>query len=120
MPVIRTMRTSKVAGQPYFPLVESPGFLYLIQSKKDLQSTVSNAILSSISKSWPIMVFVYLAAAVSGIVVWALVGFKQCLYYFNNFVIIYHIKYSTSVGLLINYLLMDQIKTLPLLCATKY
>ena len=76
MPVIGTMRTSEVAGHPYFPLVESPGILYLIQSNKDLQSTVSNAILSSISESWPIMVFVYLAAAVSGIIVWALVSNK--------------------------------------------
>ena len=80
MPVIGTMRTSEVAGHPYFPLVESPGILYLIQSNKDLQSTVSNAILSSISESWPIMVFVYLAAAVSGIIVWALVSNKTILF----------------------------------------
>ena len=74
MPVIKNMQTFEVAGHPYFPLVESPGILYIIQSKKDLESTVSNALLSSISKAWPIMVFVYLAAAVSGIIVWALVS----------------------------------------------
>lgn len=74
-PIYGSMMQNKIGRDSYLPIVESPGILYFINTDKDLESFVEYALLNSIKSAWPIMGFIYLAAAGSGILMWALVSF---------------------------------------------
>ena len=76
------MDTSKVR-KPYLPLIESPGIVYLVNNDMVITSTYS-VVINAVTKAWPILVFIYLAAMLSGIVVWALVRF----FYADFFIIV--------------------------------
>ena len=65
------MDTSKVR-KPYIPLIESPGIVYLVNNEMVVTSTYT-VVINAVTKAWPILAFIYLAAMLSGIVVWALV-----------------------------------------------
>ena len=67
------MTTTVFQDVPYFPVVESPGVIY-IQKIQDTGSSAS-AVISAVLQGWPVLVLTLIMAALSGIIMWALVSF---------------------------------------------
>lgn len=65
------MTNVKFQNQPYFPVVESPGVIY-IQGTAD-SSNAATAVMEAVLQGWPVLVLTLIMAALSGIVMWALV-----------------------------------------------
>ena len=69
-PVYGTLVTEKFQNYPYFPVVESPGIIY-IEAIVDSGSS-ANAVMSAVFMGWPVLVLTLIMAALSGIIMWAL------------------------------------------------
>lgn len=70
-PVFGTMMDTSKVRKPFLPLIESPGIVYLSNKAKVATSTY-HVVIQAVTKAWPFLIFIYLGAALSGIVVWAL------------------------------------------------
>ena len=66
------MTDVKYQNTPYFPLVESPGVIYL--QKKQPPGNAAKAVMDAVLQGWPVLVLTLIMAALSGIVMWALVS----------------------------------------------
>ena len=62
----------KYQNKPYFPLVESPGVIYLTTNAD--AANAAQAVLDAVLQGWPVLVLTLIMAALSGIVMWALVS----------------------------------------------
>ncbi|XP_057304472.1 uncharacterized protein LOC130641614 [Hydractinia symbiolongicarpus] len=69
-PIYGSMTNVKFQNQPYFPVVESPGVIY-IQGTAD-SSNAATAVMEAVLQGWPVLVLTLIMAALSGIVMWAL------------------------------------------------
>lgn len=56
----------------YIPIVEAPRIALLVMDKKGAEKT--SQLLKTVTKAWPILVFILVAATLSGIIIWALVS----------------------------------------------
>ena len=72
MPLTGTINQRTLFGYSYIPLIESPGILYLLDEEKVLRS-LDFSLIYSVSKLWPLLFFIYIGAAIFGMIVWALV-----------------------------------------------
>ena len=70
-PVYGEMTSVKFQSHPYFPVIESPGVIY-IQKPQDA-SNAGSAVLEAVFRGWPVLVLTLIMAALSGIIMWALV-----------------------------------------------
>lgn len=69
-PIYGLMTETKYKNLPYFPLIESPGLIYL--EKKEDPANAAQAVMSAVLQGWPVLVLTLIMAALSGIVMWAL------------------------------------------------
>jgi len=69
-PVYGEMTSVKFQSHPYFPVIESPGVIY-IQKPQDA-SNAGSAVLEAVFRGWPVLVLTLIMAALSGIIMWAL------------------------------------------------
>eukprot|EP00794_Sanderia_malayensis_P017659 gene17659-19417_t len=69
-PIYGLMTETKYKNLPYFPLIESPGVIYL--EKKEDPANAAKAVMSAVLQGWPVLVLTLIMAALSGIVMWAL------------------------------------------------
>ena len=60
-------------NMPYFPVIETPGVIY-IQSNKQVDGNTGSAVLNAVLQVWPVLVLTFVMAALSGIVMWILVS----------------------------------------------
>lgn len=72
LPIYGSVQDVKKYQNPYLPIIESPGVVYLTNVKDDI-TAVSADLIKAILRAWPIMCFLLMGAAVSGVIVWALV-----------------------------------------------
>lgn len=63
-------------GRPKFPVLESPGFVYI--ELKGISQNSATTVLKGLMSGWPVLVLTIIMAAVAGIVMWALVGYCKC------------------------------------------
>lgn len=70
VPVYGKMTHTTFRNLPYFPVIESPGVIY-ISSPPD-PSGSAEAVMMSVISGWPVLVLTLIMAALSGIVMWAL------------------------------------------------
>eukprot|EP00112_Aurelia_sp_Birch-Aquarium-sp1_P002972 Seg1332.2 transcript_id=Seg1332.2/GoldUCD/mRNA.D3Y31 product="Potassium voltage-gated channel subfamily F member 1" protein_id=Seg1332.2/GoldUCD/D3Y31 len=70
LPIYGSMTDVKYQNTPYFPLVESPGVIYL--QKKQPAGNAAKAVMDAVLQGWPVLVLTLIMAALSGIVMWAL------------------------------------------------
>ena len=66
------MTDVKYQNKPYFPIVESPGVIYL--QKKEPAGNAAQSVMDAVLQGWPVLVLTLIMAALSGIVMWALVS----------------------------------------------
>ena len=76
LPLYGRMDHGKFSNMPYFPVIESPGVIY-IQNDMETRSRVAYAIMDVVFEGWPIIVVTLIMAALSGIAIWALVSTKH-------------------------------------------
>ncbi|XP_065655811.1 uncharacterized protein LOC100208449 [Hydra vulgaris] len=69
-PIYGDMVTTTFQNYPYFPIVESPGVIYIQKNVKVGQS--ASAVISAVLQGWPVLVLTVIMAALSGIIMWAL------------------------------------------------
>ena len=69
-PLYGTLVTEKFQNLPYFPVIESPGILYIRAIVP--ASSSANAVMMSVFAAWPVLVITIIMAVLSGIVMWAL------------------------------------------------
>lgn len=69
-PIYGKMTVTKYQNLPYFPLIESPGVIYL-QKMQD-PANAAEAVMTAVLQGWPVLVLTLIMAALSGIVMWAL------------------------------------------------
>ncbi|KAK3735597.1 hypothetical protein QZH41_013716, partial [Actinostola sp. cb2023] len=59
----------------YIPIVEAPRIAMLVLDKEGAEKT--SQLLGTVTKAWPILVFILVAATLSGIIIWALDRLKN-------------------------------------------
>lgn len=69
LPVYGTVSSELFQEQPYVPIVESPGIVYV--TKEPYVGKASALLLKSVTDCWPILVLIFMMSAVFGIVMWA-------------------------------------------------
>ena len=74
MPLYGQMNHVKFRNMPYFPVIETPGIIY-IQTNKETTLSVAHAVMDAVFQGWPIVFLTLIMAALSGIAIWALVCF---------------------------------------------
>lgn len=70
LPIYGSMTDVKYQNKPYFPIVESPGVIYL--QKKQPAGNAAKSVMDAVLQGWPVLVLTLIMAALSGIVMWAL------------------------------------------------
>lgn len=71
-PVYGTMTNVKFQNKPYFPVIESPGVIYIQGTAAN--ANAATAVVDAVLQGWPVLVLTLIMAALSGIVMWALVS----------------------------------------------
>jgi len=69
-PIYGTMTSVKFQNQPYFPVIESPGVIYIVKPQD--AANAGSAVLDAVFRGWPVLVLTLIMAALSGIIMWAL------------------------------------------------
>lgn len=73
---------------PYIPVVQAPSVALLVKDNLQ-QNRQSTQLMKTVMKAWPILIFIIVAATLSGIIIWLLVSLWDGIYIF------YHIHYMT-------------------------
>lgn len=68
-PVYGLATTTNIKKFPYYPVINSPGIIFMQKIKT---GTSTNKLLVSLGKSWPIGVLIFIFATLSGFVIWVL------------------------------------------------
>ena len=71
MPVYGDMKDVKFQSYPFYPVVESPGVVFIV--KKEDSTNAAKAVMEAVFQGWPVLLLTLIMAALSGIVIWALV-----------------------------------------------
>lgn len=66
------MTNVKFQNKPYFPVIESPGVIYIQGTA--VNGNAASAVVDAVLQGWPVLVLTLIMAALSGIVMWALVS----------------------------------------------
>ena len=61
---------------PYIPFVQAPRVALLVRDTSELNKT--SQLLRTVLKAWPILIFIIVAATLSGIIIWLLVSSSVC------------------------------------------
>ena len=72
MPIYGDMKDVTFQNRPFYPVVESPGVVFIV--KKEDSSNAAQAVMEAVFQGWPVLLLTLIMAALSGIVVWALVS----------------------------------------------
>ena len=72
MPIYGDMKDVAFQSHPFYPVVESPGVVFIV--KKEDSSNAAQAVMEAVFQGWPVLLLTLIMAALSGIVVWALVS----------------------------------------------
>ena len=72
MPIYGDMKEVSFQNRPFYPVVESPGVVFIV--KKEDSSSAAQAVMEAVFQGWPVLLLTLIMAALSGIVIWALVG----------------------------------------------
>ena len=88
-PIYGSMTTVKFQSKSFFPVVESPGVIFLQSNVQN--GNAAEAVMKAVLQGWPVLVLTLIMAALSGIVIWALVSIASfgtgisfnCLYIFH-------------------------------------
>lgn len=72
MPVYGDMKDVTFQNHQFYPVVESPGVVFIV--KKEDSSSAAKAVMEAVFQGWPVLLLTLIMAALSGIVVWALVS----------------------------------------------
>lgn len=70
MPVYGDMKDVKFQSYPFYPVVESPGVVFIV--KKEDSTNAAKAVMEAVFQGWPVLLLTLIMAALSGIVIWAL------------------------------------------------
>ena len=62
---------------PYIPIVQAPRVALLVRDKTE--NTKTAQLMNTVFKAWPILIFILVAATLSGIIIWLLVSVKLYL-----------------------------------------
>lgn len=83
MPIYGDMKDVTFQSHPFYPVVESPGVVFIV--KKEDSSNAAEAVMEAVFQGWPVLLLTLIMAALSGIVVWALVSKYNLLLLLKHF-----------------------------------
>lgn len=66
------MKEVRFQNYPFYPVVESPGVVFIV--KKEDSSAAATAVMQAVFQGWPVLLLTLIMAALSGIIIWALVS----------------------------------------------
>lgn len=72
MPIYGDMKDVTFQGHPFYPVVESPGVVFIV--KKEDSTNAAKAVMDAVFQGWPVLLLTLIMAALSGIIIWALVS----------------------------------------------
>ena len=72
LPIYGDMKDVNFQTYPFYPVVESPGVVFIV--KKEDSSNAAQAVMEAVFQGWPVLLLTLIMAALSGIVIWALVS----------------------------------------------
>ena len=78
MPIYGDMKDITFQNYPFYPVVESPGVVFIV--KKEDSSNAAQAVMEAVFQGWPVLLLTLIMAALSGIVVWALVSVLNVMF----------------------------------------
>lgn len=78
MPIYGDMKDITFQNHPFYPVVESPGVVFIV--KKEDSSNAAKAVMEAVFQGWPVLLLTLIMAALSGIVVWALVSVLNVMF----------------------------------------
>lgn len=70
-PVYGEMKDTTFQNYPYMPVVEAPGVVFIMTQEDS--ANAAQAVMDAVFQGWPILVLTLVMAALSGIIIWALV-----------------------------------------------
>ena len=71
-PVYGEMKDTTFQNYPYMPVVEAPGVVFIMTQEDS--ANAAQAVMDAVFQGWPILVLTLVMAALSGIIIWALVS----------------------------------------------
>lgn len=70
-PVYGEMKDTTFQNFPYMPVVEAPGVVFIMTNEDS--ANAAQAVMDAVFQGWPVLVLTLVMAALSGIIIWALV-----------------------------------------------
>ena len=70
-PVYGEMKDTTFQNVPYMPVVEAPGVVFIMTHED--AGNAAQAVMGAVFQGWPVLVLTLVMAALSGIIIWALV-----------------------------------------------
>ncbi len=71
-PVYGEMKDTAFQNFPYMPVVEAPGVVFIMTNEDS--ANAAQAVMDAVFQGWPVLVLTLVMAALSGIIIWALVS----------------------------------------------
>ena len=71
-PVYGEMKDTTFQNFPYMPVVEAPGVVFIMTNEDS--ANAAQAVMDAVFQGWPVLVLTLVMAALSGIIIWALVS----------------------------------------------
>ena len=68
---------------PYIPLVQAPRVALLVRDRNE--DTKTSQLMNTVFKAWPILIFILVAATLSGIIIWLLVSSILYIYFLSYY-----------------------------------
>lgn len=82
-PVYGEMKDTTFQNFPYMPVVEAPGVVFIMTHEDS--ANAAQAVMDAVFQGWPVLVLTLVMAALSGIIVWALVRLVRNCFFFTSF-----------------------------------
>jgi hypothetical protein len=70
-PIYGEMKDTTFQNFPYMPVVEAPGVVFIMTNEDS--ANAAQAVMDAVFQGWPVLVLTLVMAALSGIIIWALV-----------------------------------------------
>lgn len=71
-PLFAGMKINELEQRPFFPVIESPGLIFLRALATKKENDLGEAVFKKALEAWPVLILTLIMAAISGIVIWAL------------------------------------------------
>ena len=85
------MQTTKFKDNPFIPLVEAPRIVLLVPDALFVsKNTRTTVLMNTIFNAWPMLIFIFVSASLSGLTIWMCVSLIILFYSISLLIILYN------------------------------